>query len=89
MATIINTDTKHRQVAEIISKADNDLGWCIATWPAPKSGFDKITGEGHGWQIVRARRDGTYSYNNSMSGGYRNSLQDVKDFAASKGYTII
>jgi len=89
MATITNTDTRAARIAEIVTGSANELNWCIATWAAPEYGHTEVTGEGHGWQIVRKNANGSYTYNTSMMGGFRNSLQDVKDMAAAKGYIVL
>ena len=78
MTKITNSDTRESRDATIITTHDNDLRWCIAAWAAPEYGWSKADGNGHGWQLVRANEDGTYSYNTTMNGGYRDSLDDVR-----------
>lgn len=89
MTIITNTDTRAQRQAEIITTSDNALNWCIAVWPAPANGHTRIDGNGYGWQIVVRRDNGTYSYNTTMMGGYRDCLEDVKAMAVARGYKLI
>lgn len=89
MAIITNFDDGQTRDAQIITESSNELNWCIAVWPAPKSGRTKVDGNGHGWQIVREQEDGTYTYNDTMLYGFEDSLDDVKAKFAAAGYTIL
>lgn len=89
MTKITNTDTRASINATIITFANNDLSWCIAVWAAPSYGRTMIDGNGHGWQIVRANRSGSYTYNSSMMGGFADSLDDAKAIALRAGYELV
>ncbi|KQZ81858.1 hypothetical protein ASD64_08850 [Mesorhizobium sp. Root157] len=89
MTTITNSDTFQSREAQIITTSDNDLNWCIAVWAAPDKGYSEVDGNGHGWQVVRLQNDGSYTYNNTMMGGYRDSLEDVRSRAIASGYSLI
>lgn len=89
MTTITNVDTGETRDATIITKPSAGLNWCIATWPAPDYGWSKVDGNGHGWQVVRLDEDGNYTYNASMAGGFRDSLEDVRKRIAGRGYELL
>lgn len=89
MTKITNTDSRETREAQIITLPSGSIQWCVAVWPAPEYGWSKADGNGHGWQIVRRWDDGRYTYNGEMMGGFRDSLDDVRAFAAAKGYTLI
>lgn len=87
MTKITNTDTRTSREATIITHPSN-LSWCIALWAAPEYGFSKVDGNGHGWQVVRAN-GGSYTYNNSMMGGFRDSRAEVEERAVNAGYALV
>ena len=89
MTRITNFDTGESREADIITLPSADLHWCVAAWLAPDYGWSKVDGNGHGWQFVRLQEDGTYTYNGTMMGGYRDSLDDVREWARSCGLELI
>lgn len=89
MTKITNTDTHEALDVTIITTHDGELRWCIAVWATPSYGRSKVDGNGHAWQVVRANENGSYSYNNSMMGGWSDSLDEAKDRAVRSGYVLL
>lgn len=79
MTKIYNRDSRKSADAEIITGHNNELNWAIAAFPYASR---------YGWQIVRENH-GKYTYNETMMGGYEDSLDAVRDMARKAGYEVI
>lgn len=89
MTSIINTDNRRVRDAALVTRPTGESRLCIATWAAPTYGWSRVDGNGHGWQVVKAQANGTYTYNDDMAGGFRDSREEIVALAAKNGYEMI